>query len=616
MARTRKKSSKKNSNLPWLQILIVLVIAIIIFVGYQSYQSYRSSILGEIKEEIKKARQFWQSGDTNQAGIIAHEILLKYPDYLSSADRNNIGICLWDGKDPANALIQFAKSYDEEPVFSTADNFLGCWIENSDKIKTIAEDGIIPIIGKMLTTEVKKFGTAWDLYKKSSVARCLYAHGLSQQAKETYEYLIKTKLYESEFELFNLRNNLQLANFFEGNWEDATEKFIQINHELIERIDLPIKGIDNPRIIHNLFEKQATDSPNVEYSKFDDNIQKYGNYGANIMKTPPSYLLSTQVAHEFSSRQIYQVLFKNIEFEFFGLLYTQENEVFLQDIIFYSSIFDLVFSPKKNLVEVHFDKAIHLPGLSGNYYHWLIENIGRITLFKKAGLFEKYPDIKILTPFNSTFLYQSLDAVGIARENVVLVHSNKILVDEFYGISTLPWDNFDYNCVHLHIPPREAMIELNKFFNPRPLPLSERHKIIYFSRTDVIHRHTLKLDTEFTEKMAEIYGDNFVIFDGSKSFLDQVALVKDARLIIGPHGAALANIVFASPNSTAVIEFPTKQKHLQFYFSHIAASLDMYHWILPSVSSTYYGYYQKTPETIPNILQAVKDTLTFMKSLE
>merc|ERR1712137_1124223 len=96
---------------------------------------------------------------------------------------------------------------------------------------------------------------------------------------------------------------------------------------------------------------------------------------------------------------------------------------------------------------------------------------------------------------------------------------------------------------------------------------------------------------------------------------EQVELFRNVRLIIGAHGAGLSNIVFASPNTTACIELPSVEEHLQYYFSHIAAALDMYYWVLPSVSTTYFRHFENSPQFVSDILQVTSDAMSFLNTL-
>jgi capsular polysaccharide biosynthesis protein len=43
---------------------------------------------------------------------------------------------------------------------------------------------------------------------------------------------------------------------------------------------------------------------------------------------------------------------------------------------------------------------------------------------------------------------------------------------------------------------------------------------------------------------------------GGMSFADQVRLFSEAKIIVGPHGGGLTNIVFAQPGATVIEVFP------------------------------------------------------------
>lgn len=44
--------------------------------------------------------------------------------------------------------------------------------------------------------------------------------------------------------------------------------------------------------------------------------------------------------------------------------------------------------------------------------------------------------------------------------------------------------------------------------------------------------------------------EEVVVFSGDSSALEAIRLFQAAKVVLGPHGAGLSNIVFAAPNTT------------------------------------------------------------------
>src|SRR5690606_30195157 len=80
-------------------------------------------------------------------------------------------------------------------------------------------------------------------------------------------------------------------------------------------------------------------------------------------------------------------------------------------------------------------------------------------------------------------------------------------------------------------------------------------KRLYVSRKGLQWRNVLN-EAEVLEVLAPL-GFESVALDGL-SVLEQAALFRDAEMVIAPHGAALANLVFASPGAKVVEILPRK----------------------------------------------------------
>lgn len=87
-----------------------------------------------------------------------------------------------------------------------------------------------------------------------------------------------------------------------------------------------------------------------------------------------------------------------------------------------------------------------------------------------------------------------------------------------------------------------------------PLPEHERDLLIYCSRSSASDRHVRNQDA-ILASMREAYPEHqLVVYDGSISVPDTIALFRRAKVVLGVHGAGLAHTIFTAPG-TAVIEF-------------------------------------------------------------
>ena len=78
--------------------------------------------------------------------------------------------------------------------------------------------------------------------------------------------------------------------------------------------------------------------------------------------------------------------------------------------------------------------------------------------------------------------------------------------------------------------------------------------------------------------MREFSGLRLVVFHGGEVTIAQsIELFRQARVVVGVHGAGLANILFCAPGAT-LIEVPMLEPTYRDYM-HAAAALDIRYWV-------------------------------------
>ena len=96
----------------------------------------------------------------------------------------------------------------------------------------------------------------------------------------------------------------------------------------------------------------------------------------------------------------------------------------------------------------------------------------------------------------------------------------------------------------------------------------------------------------FSVTLRDMYGSAFRAFTGSTDLHEVKRTFAHARVIIGPHGGAFTNLIFA-PNRTIVIEYmPCRRNGRHFLVHggmmmyHMAAMLNHDYWRIPVVSQS------------------------------
>jgi hypothetical protein len=179
----------------------------------------------------------------------------------------------------------------------------------------------------------------------------------------------------------------------------------------------------------------------------------------------------------------------------------------------------------------------------GNYYHFLMDVLTKVGVLEQAPTVAP-PDVWYV-PAQSRFQRELLALFGIGADQ---------------RIDAAEQPHVQADCLVVPGPPH--MTEKNApwavgFLRSRLLPHVEAsgpRRNIYITRGPSANNRSIVNEPELLELLA---ARDFVPVDpGQLSVVEQIRTFATADLIVAPHGAALANIIFASPGSTLIELFP------------------------------------------------------------
>jgi capsular polysaccharide biosynthesis protein len=175
-----------------------------------------------------------------------------------------------------------------------------------------------------------------------------------------------------------------------------------------------------------------------------------------------------------------------------------------------------------------------------NWYHWLVENLGRLAT---AAVIDRFAEVRLILPRRvSQTQRDSLAALGIGPERTV-IHDGRV-----------------WQCDELYLPSFGAV---RGSVRPEPLqwlrpllqaglgldPAGSGGGRLYVSRRDARWRRLVNED-EIVPELLRL-GFEVVSLDG-RSLAEQAVLFHDAAVIVAPHGAGLANILFSRPGTLLI----------------------------------------------------------------
>lgn len=185
----------------------------------------------------------------------------------------------------------------------------------------------------------------------------------------------------------------------------------------------------------------------------------------------------------------------------------------------------------------------HLPGhsllavtpASGIFVHWMLDTLPQILQLIDSGVKLGQYDHFVFNEATSRAHRQTLDALGIAPEQV---HSckidGKLLRTDAFSYLTMPRRLTATN-------PRNYEL-LRAFFGATPAKRPSRR--LYLSRANAKRRKILN-EPELIDRLQTLGFE--AICPENYSLREQAAIMAEASHVISPHGAGMCNLVFAPP---------------------------------------------------------------------
>lgn len=206
------------------------------------------------------------------------------------------------------------------------------------------------------------------------------------------------------------------------------------------------------------------------------------------------------------------------------------------------------------------------PG-SDNYYHWLVDVFPRFELLRRAPIrIDKY-----IMNVNGTIPFQNetLAALGISRKQLIESH-----------------DGTHYQADTLVVP---AVLNTRTLMPGWALPVIRRELLtnrgitpiagyerIYVSRLNAGHRRTE--NEQALIRILEGFGCRTVYME-QHSVADAARIFSSCDIVVAPHGAGLANLVFCRPGTKVVELFAPRYVNLCYWAISQHAGLD-YHYLI------------------------------------
>lgn len=275
--------------------------------------------------------------------------------------------------------------------------------------------------------------------------------------------------------------------------------------------------------------------------------------------------------------------FKKKKYKFYKVknarIYTDNNEnvaviknkFILSDVSFQQingELKDIKYSPILKKGTPSFVKKINgkifnlcQGGSGNNYFHFIFDIIPKIYLLKNKINIKEIDYFYLVDP--KKWQIEILEILGIKKEKLINSNINKhIMADEIYFVDH-PWYNEGFIQTNLNKIPDWIIKKNRKVFLTKLKNRKKKYNYkIFLDRSDSKYNHCQISNLEEIIKFAD--SKKFKIFQmGNTSFKKQVNLFQNSKIIMGPHGAGFANIIFCKPNTKIIEIIPSDHPNMQ-----------------------------------------------------
>ncbi|MCS7293555.1 MAG: glycosyltransferase family 61 protein, partial [Gloeomargarita sp. SKYBB_i_bin120] len=206
-----------------------------------------------------------------------------------------------------------------------------------------------------------------------------------------------------------------------------------------------------------------------------------------------------------------------------------------------------------------------------NYWHWLFDILPKFYLMQKEAIWPKIDYFLVDKPLPQ--LQITLDILGISKEQIMYTkfsHSLKC------PLVVLP--------NYIREKPRWILDFLRSSFLPRQNLDVSSNKKIYISRRKAKRRKIANEDQVLDYLTRRGY-TAYCLED--LSFSEQISLFRNAKYVIGLHGAGLTNIAWCEPGGRVLEIFPDVPRRDCYWILANQVGLDYYYWYPTSQNGSY-----------------------------
>jgi len=445
----------------------------------------------------------------------------------------------------------------------------------------------------------------WGSFKEINyfeVARYLYRMDILEPSNEIYQFIIDR--FPQKISLASVYYNKGWGHFFLGDNEGGMKNFKEAFQNAIYHWAYPLNlgSPDDKKLYYFVEFPEADENLHLDIIKAPASAWNF------LGKTPDRFypgLHPGMFGYQFKPKDLYIYSFENVEVEQFGIFHTADGIFYVPD----NRILDFT-----NLVyqwDSTYDREIEcgvaLSFYNDNFYHFLAEGLPALAALLDNGFFDKNPNCVVVSEYHkkASFHKEILDLIGFPEEKFVYVDTPTHFY-KFKKMFVATWPetpDLGQTLWSSHCPPAWAVQSLLRQTNLLKTPVKQ-DLVIFLSRENSAFRNTRQdAYNPIVQGLTHFLGPHFfsLTLVDRPTVKQQIEYFRRAKVILAPHGAALALTMFCAPG-TKIIEFPCGRPVMTVYFSQLASIMGLDYYAMPSLSARYYGMFDTKNAHVDQIL--------------
>ncbi len=204
------------------------------------------------------------------------------------------------------------------------------------------------------------------------------------------------------------------------------------------------------------------------------------------------------------------------------------------------------------------------------YYHWLFQLLPRVDLLERAGFGPDRIDHYLVNRAIYPYEFDTLLRLGIRPQQIVETRVHPHVQAETLLAPSIPLHGSQFS------KPLVEFVRTRLAGLPPAAECTPGQRLIYLTRLGAGYRHVIN-EAEVRERV-QARGFELVAPE-ELSFAEQIQLMTEARVVLGPHGGGMSNTVFCAPG-TRVAEFFAEEYVAPWFWFLASMTQVEYHYML------------------------------------